>query len=122
MNLENIEKTAFEKNQFNVSEKLESLHKSFDSKITPKDGTYSSDLSKYQRNWNDWLNMDYDEEDDSVTAEMRASISEARQKRALEDENRDKVSGPAFDENLKNATEALGPDGSSRFIAGKEGG
>ena len=70
----------------------------------------------------DWLNMDYDEEDDSVTAEMRASISEARQKRALEDENRDKVSGPAFDENLKNATEALGPDGSSRFIAGKEGG
>ena len=25
------------------------------------------------------------------------------------------------DENLKNATEALGPDGSSRFIAGSEG-
>ena len=68
-----------------------------------------------------WLNMEYDEEDDSVTAEMRASISEARKKQAEEDERRNKVSGPAFDENLKNATEALGPDGSSRFIAGSEG-
>ena len=68
-----------------------------------------------------WLNMNYDEEDDSVTAEMRASISEARKKQAEEDEKRNKVSGPAFDENLKNATEALGPDGSSRFIAGSEG-
>lgn len=68
-----------------------------------------------------WLNMNYDEEDDSVTAEMRASISEARKKEAEEDEKRNKVSGPAFDENLKNATEALGPDGSSRFIAGSEG-
>ena len=69
MNLENIEKTALEKNQFNVSEKLESLHKSFDSKITPKDGTYSSDLSKYQRNWNDWLNMDGLSDLDKITRE-----------------------------------------------------
>ena len=81
--------------------------------------------ARYRRNNNitddDWLNMNYDEEDDSVTAEMRASISEARKKQAEEDEKRNKVSGPAFDENLKNATEALGPDGSSRFIAGSEG-
>ena len=69
----------------------------------------------------DWLNMNYDEEDDSVTAEMRASISEAKKRQAEEDEKRNRISGPAFDENLKNATEALGPDGSSRFIAGSEG-
>lgn len=68
-----------------------------------------------------WLDMEYDEDDDSVTAEMRASISEARKKKAEDDEKRNKVSGPAFDENLKNATEALGPDGSSRFIPGSEG-
>ena len=68
-----------------------------------------------------WLDMDYDEDDDSVTAEMRASISEARKRRAEEDEKRNKITGPAFDEDLKNATEALGPDGSSRFIPGSEG-
>ena len=67
-----------------------------------------------------WLNMNYDEEDDSITESMKASISEARRKREQEDEKRDSISGPAFDENLINATEAVGPDGSSRFIAGKE--
>ena len=67
-----------------------------------------------------WLNMNYDEDDDSITESMKASISEARKRREEEDEKRDSVSGPAFDPDLINATEAVGPDGSSRFIAGKD--
>ncbi|MBR1454659.1 MAG: hypothetical protein IJ593_08485 [Lachnospiraceae bacterium] len=68
------------------------------------------------------LSIEYDEEDDSISAELRASISEARKKRDEENEARDRVSGPAFDKNLVNETEALGPDGSSRFVAASEGG
>lgn len=69
----------------------------------------------------DLANFDYDEEDDSITGAMKASISEARRRLAEEEENRDKVSGPAFDPVLKEQTEAVGPDGSSRMIEAFEG-
>lgn len=65
--------------------------------------------------------LNYDEEDDSISASLRASISEAKKRLAEEDEKRDKVSGPAFDPKLKDETLPLGPDGSSRMIAGHEG-
>lgn len=68
-----------------------------------------------------WATFSYDEADDTVTEAMKASISEAKRRLEEEAERRDKVSGPAFDENLKKQTEALGPDGSSRIIPGFEG-
>lgn len=68
-----------------------------------------------------WATFSYDEDDDSVTEAMKASISEAKRKLAEEEEKRNKVSGPAFDENLKKQTEPLGPDGSSRIIEAFEG-
>ena len=69
-----------------------------------------------------WLGLNYDEEDDTITEAMKASISEARKRREEEAMRRDAISGPAFDPELINATEALGPDGSSRIIEGHEGG
>lgn len=68
------------------------------------------------------LSIEYDEEDDSISEELRASISEARRRRDSENEARDRISGPAFDKELVEATEAIGPDGSTRVIAANEGG
>ena len=68
-----------------------------------------------------WATFSYDEDDDSITEAMKASISEAKRKLAEDEEKRNKVSGPAFDENLKKQTEPLGPDGSSRVIEAFEG-
>lgn len=45
-------------------------------------------------------NYSYDEEDDSVSAELRASISEARKRVEAAEEARNKISGPAFDKRL----------------------
>ncbi len=66
------------------------------------------------------LSLDYDEDDDTISEALKASISEARRRRDEEIERRNKVSGPAFDPELINATEALGPDGSSRFVPVEE--
>lgn len=63
-----------------------------------------------------WANYGYDEEEGDLTDAMKASISEARKRMAEEDEKRNSVSGPAFDPVLKEAKEAVGPDGSSRVI------
>ena len=68
-----------------------------------------------------WANFTYDEADDSITDAMKASISEAKRRLAEDEEKRNKVSGPAFDPVLKEQTEAVGPDGSSRMIAALEG-
>ena len=67
-----------------------------------------------------WLSLDYDEDDDTITEAMKASISEARKRREEEIERQNKVSGPAFDPELINATEALGPNGASRFVPAEE--
>ena len=70
-----------------------------------------------------WANYQYEEGDDGITAEMIASISEARKRMEEKSKARDDISGPNFDPELLKQTEALGPDGSSRVIAGKaEGG
>ncbi len=70
-----------------------------------------------------WARYQFDEEDDGITAEMKASISEARRKVEEAASKRDEISGPNFDPELQNQTEAVGPDGSSRFVTGKaEGG
>ena len=69
-----------------------------------------------------WANFQYDEEDDTITEAMKASISEARKRLEEEAEKRNLISGPAFDPVLKEQTEALGPDGSSRLIEAFEGG
>lgn len=66
-------------------------------------------------------NLEYDEDDDSITEAMRASISEARRRLSEEDERRNEISGPAFDPNLINATVPVGPDGSRMIIEGHEG-
>lgn len=63
-----------------------------------------------------WADYGYDEEEGDLTDAMRASISEARSRRAAEDERRNSVSGPAFDPYLKDLKENVGPDGSSRVI------
>lgn len=65
--------------------------------------------------------FDYDEDDDSITPAMRASISEAKKRLAEEEERRNLISGPAFDPALKEQTAPIGPDGSSRFIEAFEG-
>ena len=70
---------------------------------------------------NYWETFSYDEEDDTITDAMKASISEARRKLEEEDERRNKVSGPAFDPFLKSQTEPVGPDGSSMIIEAFEG-
>lgn len=67
-----------------------------------------------------WATFSYDEDDDSVTEAMKASISEAKRRLEEADERRNRVSGPAFDERLKKQTEVVGPDGSSRVIAASE--
>lgn len=70
-----------------------------------------------------WANFEYDEQDDSITAEMKASISEAKKRMEEKAKARDEISGPNFDPELQKQTEAVGPDGSSRVIAAKaEGG
>ncbi|MBO6134179.1 MAG: hypothetical protein J6O09_00145 [Lachnospiraceae bacterium] len=61
-----------------------------------------------------WLS--FDEDDENLTAAMRASISEARKRLAESDEKHRAVSGPAFDPALKDMKEAVGPDGSSRIV------
>ena len=67
-----------------------------------------------------WATFSYDEEDDSITDAMKASISEAKKKLEEEEERQNKISGPAFDERLKKQTERIGPDGSSRMIEASE--
>lgn len=81
-------------------------------------GSTISTLSELER----LASMNFDEEDDSISAELRASISEAR--RILEEiqEKRNSVSGPAFDEELKKAKPVVGPGGFSNIIEGHEGG
>ena len=66
-----------------------------------------------------WANYQYDEEDDGITAEMKASISEAKKRMEEAANKRDEISGPNFDPELQKQTEAVGPDGSSRFVTGK---
>lgn len=68
-----------------------------------------------------WETFSFDEEDDSVTDQMKASISEARRRLAEEDEKRNKISGPAFDPVLKEQTAAIGPGGGSNIIEAYEG-
>ena len=63
-----------------------------------------------------WANFNYDEGDDTITEAMKASISEAKRRLEEEAEKRNLISGPAFDPILKEQTEAVGPDGSSRMI------
>jgi hypothetical protein len=65
-----------------------------------------------------WANFEYEEGDDSITAEMIASISEARRRMDEKLNEKNKISGPEFDPELQKQTEALGPDGSSRIIEG----
>ena len=62
-----------------------------------------------------------DKSDDTITEAMKASISEARKKLDAQATEKDKISGPAFDPKLIDATEAIGPDGSTRFIEAHEG-
>ena len=69
-----------------------------------------------------WASYQYEEGDDGVTAEMKASISEARRRLDAKAEKDDAVSGPNFDPELLKQTEAVGPDGSSRIIAGHDEG
>ena len=69
-----------------------------------------------------WANYQYDEEDDGITAEMKASISEAKKRMEEKANKRDEISGPNFDPELQKQTEAVGPDGSSRFVTGKDEG
>ena len=60
--------------------------------------------------------LEYDEEDFANLPEaMKASISEAKRKRAEAEESRNRISGPAYDPDLKDRKEAVGPDG-SRFV------
>ena len=68
-----------------------------------------------------WATYEYDESDDTITEAMKASISEARKKLDAQATEKDKISGPAFDPKLIDATEAIGPDGSTRFIEAHEG-
>ena len=63
-----------------------------------------------------WANLQYDEEDDTITEAMKASISEAKKRLEEEAEKRNLITGPAFDPFLKAQTEAVGPDGSTRMI------
>ena len=61
--------------------------------------------------------LEYDEEDyEALSDAMKASISEAKRKRAEADEARNRISGPAFDPDLKDRKPAVGPDGSSFVI------
>ena len=69
-----------------------------------------------------WANYEYEEGDDTITAEMIASISEAKKRMEERAKARDEISGPNFDPELLKQTEALGPDGSSRIIAGHDEG
>ena len=69
-----------------------------------------------------WAAFNLEEDDDTITAEMRASISEAKRRMDKKAEKDDSVSGPNFDPELQKMTEALGPDGSSRMIEAHEGG
>ena len=69
-----------------------------------------------------WANFEYEEGDDSITAEMIASISEAKKRMEEKAKARDEISGPNFDPELLKQTEALGPDGSSRIIEGHDEG
>lgn len=69
-----------------------------------------------------WASYQYEEGDDGITAEMIASISEARRRLDEKAEKNDAVSGPNFDPELLKQTEAVGPDGSSRMIAGHDEG
>jgi hypothetical protein len=73
-------------------------------------------LNNIQEDYLYWATYSYDEDDDSITEAMKASISEARRRLEEEEERRNKVSGPAFDEELKKQTLPVGPDGSSRMI------
>lgn len=68
-----------------------------------------------------WETFSYDEEDDSITEQMKASISEAKRRLSEEDEKRNKISGPAFDPVLKEQTAAIGPGGGSNIIEAFEG-
>lgn len=68
-----------------------------------------------------WASLKFDDDDD-IPAAIRASVSEARKRLEAQAEERDKVTGPAFDENLINATMPVGPDGSRMIIEGNEGG
>ena len=58
-----------------------------------------------------WANFSYDEDDESITEAMRASISEAKRKMALKEEELNKISGPAFDQSLNSETIQVGPGG-----------
>ena len=69
-----------------------------------------------------WANVRFEEDDDTITSEMRASISEAKKRIDAKASQDDTITGPNFDPELLKQTEALGPDGSSRIIAGREGG
>ena len=68
-----------------------------------------------------WAGLKFEEDDDTITADMRASISEARRKMDEKAAKDDTVSGPNFDPELQKMTEAVGPDGSSRMIEAYEG-
>ena len=69
-----------------------------------------------------WANFQYEEGDDTITADMLASISEAKRRVEEKAQANDEISGPNFDPELLKQTEALGPDGSSRIIAGHDEG
>ena len=68
-----------------------------------------------------YANFEYDEDDDTITDSMRASISQAKRKKELEEQERNLISGPAFDPKLNSETVPLGPNGASRIISGVVG-
>ena len=69
-----------------------------------------------------WASLKFEDDDDTITAEMRASISEAKKRMDAKAAKDDTLTGPNFDPELQKMTEALGPDGSSRMIEAHEGG
>lgn len=50
-------------------------------------------------------NFSFDDDDDSISAELRASVSEARKRLEAQAQEKNKVSGPAFDKKLNEKKE-----------------
>lgn len=65
--------------------------------------------------------LSYDIDDPDLSDAIKASISELKKRMEAEDNERDKVAGPAFDEALKNLKPTADPLGNINVIEGKEG-
>ena len=55
--LDAIEKNAFERTSLDLSNKMEKLHNSFDSKVAAKEGYYAPEFSAVKDNWTSWLDL-----------------------------------------------------------------